>query len=145
MTLRRRLIVHVTLLAVGATLLAGGVVIGMNGLRQDFGVALQANGRLRPVYEVGLHVASAKRWLREQPQNVGRARDELRMAVLKLEGRGDGAGAPDPSIARIRVLVDDAVAQLGQASRGAADQPIDDATEVPALDQSLAAIAALSA
>src|SRR5688572_24556068 len=157
MTLRRRLIRHISLTVLGALTIAAGVIVGMNGLRQDFGIALQANSQLRHVYEVGVHVSSARRSLAQGPVGLRAARQEIRAAALLLDhfdqSPGDvganhaTAGWLDGSaqhVARVRAALADAGGQLralDDGSPGASVQP----RQVPAIDQTLAAIATLSA
>jgi len=61
MKLRRQLIGQIVALLVGMVLIALAALWGLNGLRQDFSVARHAYNELRDVYEVGYHIAQARR------------------------------------------------------------------------------------
>ena len=143
MTLRRRLIVHIGLTVVGAVALAAGAVAGINALRQDFGVALQANAQLRHIYEVGSHVSAAKRSMREHPVDLATARAEVETASTKLARSEAWVGGTEVYVARVRAALADAEAQLRLASKGSFG-PAVQSRQVPALDATIAAVAELS-
>src|SRR5882672_4175491 len=93
-TLRRRMIVRLGLMVVCSLLMGMGAFFGINGLHQDFGVAVQGYRQLRQVYEVGLHVVTAKEALSANPPAVNRARAAIETAQLQLDltsrdGEGD--------------------------------------------------------
>jgi signal transduction histidine kinase len=92
MTLRRQLIVQIVALLVGMVLIAATALWGLNGLRQDFSIALESYEKLREVYEIGYHVAAARRmqaWGAPYGQLV---RTEIELARQKLTRIGTSEG-----------------------------------------------------
>ena len=60
MTLRRKMALQILAMIVGLLLVSGAALWGVNGLHQDYGLALQGYQELRHVYTVGSHLATAK-------------------------------------------------------------------------------------
>src|SRR5688572_4763183 len=92
---------HTGVMIVGVVLIALGTIWGITGLRQDLGVALDANNRLRGAYEVGVHLTTAKTWLRAESRSIPRASAALRAAAVKLDEHL-ATDAPNPALAPIR-------------------------------------------
>src|SRR4051812_26827788 len=95
-TLRRRMIVQIGLMVVCSLLMGVGAFLGINGLHQDFGVAVQGYRQLRQVYEVGLHVAAAKDAVSANPPAVRKAIAAIESAQLQLELARDGGADSSP-------------------------------------------------
>lgn len=68
-------------LAVATTVAA----LGINGLHQDWNVALNGYRELRQLYDVGFHVAAAKQALSSVPHDRGKALLSLESAASKLD------------------------------------------------------------
>ena len=95
MSLRRRLLLQITAMLLGAVGISAAALWGINGLQQDYGVALAGYSELRQMYgSVGSRLAIAAEMLRADPPNRERAADELRNATdqfdLFTSGVGDG-------------------------------------------------------
>jgi signal transduction histidine kinase len=127
-SLRRRLTLQLGLMMVGLLLLASAAVVGIDGLHQDFGAALNGYQQLRAVYEVGSRLATAQAALRASPPDARAAANELRAGLLRLNLLAQDAPRPAERFARLR---DDLLAA----------QSLDPA----ALDLALARIASVSA
>src|SRR4051812_26822797 len=92
-SLRQRLALYIGLMVVGCLLLAIGAIIGVTGLHQDFGIALQGYRQLKQVYDIGVHVAAAGDALRARRPDARKALNALQSAAMKLEAApfaGDG-------------------------------------------------------
>ncbi len=136
MTLRRRMALHTGVMIVGVVLIGLGTIWGITGLRQDLGVALDANARLRGAYEVGTQLTTARRWLRIETHSISRASTALRAAAVKLdEHMSNDARLPNPTIASIRDTIHIADDEL----------PSDPAAAVRSIDMALADLARFSA
>jgi signal transduction histidine kinase len=84
---------------VGGSLLIGlGAVLGINGLHQDMGLAIQGYQQLRQVYEVGFHVAEARDALDGDQSDRAKALRSVDAAALTLDeldyDGGFGASSP---------------------------------------------------
>jgi len=83
-TLRRRMILQIGLMVVSSLLIGVGAILGINGLHQDMGVAVQGYQQLRQIYEVGFQVATARESLAAEPPDLPRAMAAIETARLKL-------------------------------------------------------------
>lgn len=81
MTLRRRLVFLLGALLLWLVVTAGVGLWGVNGLKQDYSVALQNYEQLRLLYQVGFHLSSARQALATGYSDVGRAQNEMESAV----------------------------------------------------------------
>jgi signal transduction histidine kinase len=88
MTLRRKMALQILTMIVGLLLVSGAALWGLNGLHQDYGLALQGYQELRHVYTVGSHLATAKSLLtlpspgEAEQQRINR---EVRAATQEFE------------------------------------------------------------
>lgn len=106
MTLRRKMIYQIGAMIVGLVLLSIAPLWGLNGLHQDFGLALRGYEQLRGIYEVGTHVAAARAAIKAEIPNPDGALAEVSVARAKLEELfsphpGGAAAAP------VRILMPD--------------------------------------
>jgi len=86
MSLRRRLAIQLTAMLLGAIGISAAALWGINGLQQDYGVALAGYSELRQMYgSVGARLAIAAEMLRADPPNRDRAGDELRNATDQFD------------------------------------------------------------
>ena len=95
MTLRRKMAYQIAAMIVALLLVSGAALWGLNGLHEDYGVALEGYQRLRQVYEAGSHLATAQRLLATpNPLTLSVAREEIAAAhayeQLPPPGRGWG-------------------------------------------------------
>jgi len=94
-TLRRRMMICLALMVSGSLLMGLVAVIGVNGVRDDLKGALQGNQELRQVYEVGLDVANARRFLNAAQPDQTAALTAIETAVAKLDSSNySGPGTP---------------------------------------------------
>jgi signal transduction histidine kinase len=110
---------------VGIVLIGLGAIRGITGLRQDLGVALDANSRLRGAYEVGFQVALARTWLNQPTPDSTRAAVALNAAIARLDEHLTAA-VGDASLSKARADVSAAQAQIG-SDIGQAARSLDDA------------------
>jgi signal transduction histidine kinase len=128
-TLRRRMAIHTGMMIVGVVLIGVVALWGVTGLRQDLSVALDANARLRTVYEVGFQLAQAKQWL--QMGDTAHAATALNAALVKLDERaGDplnrtGSG-DDVAIRPVRDDLRAAQSNLAQGKPSDAQRSLDE-------------------
>jgi signal transduction histidine kinase len=86
MSLRRRLAIQLAAMLLGAIGISAAALWGINGLQQDYGVALAGYSELRQVYaSVGAQLAMAAEMLRADPPNRERAAYELHRALDQFE------------------------------------------------------------
>ena len=81
MTLRRKMLLQIAATIVGLLLTIGASLWGLNGLRQDYGLALRGYGDLRAVFEAGSHLAIARTLLVQPAADRDRARMEVQTAA----------------------------------------------------------------
>jgi two-component system NtrC family sensor kinase len=81
MTLRRKMLLQIAATIVGLLLTIGASLWGLNGLRQDYGLALTGYSDLRGVFEAGSHLATARTLLAPAAADRGRARIEVQTAA----------------------------------------------------------------
>jgi hypothetical protein len=100
MSLRRKMTVQIGAMIVGLLLVSGASLWGLNGLHQDFGLALASYHELRQLYqEVGIHVAAALAVLNSQHPDRTRAAEEIDAASRRFDmvlSRNRAASADDP-------------------------------------------------
>jgi signal transduction histidine kinase len=91
--------IHVALMAAGSLLISLGAILGINGLHQDMGLAVQGYQELRQIYEVGFHVAAARDALDGDHPDPAKALAAINIAAAKLDesdyNGNFGAAAPD--------------------------------------------------
>ena len=112
-TLRARTIQQIGAMIVGIVVVSGVSLRGLNGLGTDFGVALGGYRELREIYDVGMHVATAKKVLASDSADTGRAGNELDAAVAKLDRFLAGPASPGGAV----VLASDKGKRLTSALR----------------------------
>lgn len=84
-SLRRRLIIHITLMIVGLVVLSCAAAIGINSLHHRMEDALAGYQQLRTMYEIGQQAAYARAEWTEEPPNIPAAHAAIRSALLHLE------------------------------------------------------------
>ena len=112
--------VLIAAMLVGMLLVSAASLWGLNGLRQDYGIALAGNDELRRVYgDVGAHLATAKELLSASPDERARAAEQVEKATRKLDlflssARQDGNYDRDSEQAekKLRAALNRAAAQL---------------------------------
>jgi len=78
--------VLIAAMIVGMLLVSAASLWGLNGLHQDYGIALASNDELRRVYgDVGAHLATAKELLAASPDDRERAAEQVVRATQKLD------------------------------------------------------------
>ena len=105
---------------VGMLLVSAASLWGLNGLRQDYGIALASNDELRRVYgDVGAHLATAKELLSASPDERARAAEQVEKATRKLDlflssapQNGDHAPGSEQAERMLRAALNRAAAQL---------------------------------
>jgi signal transduction histidine kinase len=115
MTLRRQMAYQIAAMIVGLLLLAGASLWGLNGLHQDFDAAIEGYQRLRQVYEISSHVATARTLVTLSRPDEGRALAELQTAMDQLDLFAGGGSA-----AAVRSGLGNAIEKL---KLGMADHP----------------------
>jgi signal transduction histidine kinase len=99
MTLRRKITFQLSAMLLGVLLVSAAALWGLNGLHQDYGVALEGYQRLRQVYEAASHLRLAQKLLMldsnrpAHPRAFQAARDEVHAAGTSFQqiARPDGA------------------------------------------------------
>ncbi len=149
MTLRRKITLQLSAMLLGLLLVSAAALWGLNGLHQDYGVALEGYQRLRQVYEAASHLRLAQRLLTLDPARpphplaVQTARDEVRSAATAFQQISRPAGAWETS-------ADQAVRQSLSAlqaritSTGSSTDPAEVQAERDAVDELLSRIPALA-
>jgi two-component system NtrC family sensor kinase len=94
MSLRRKMLLQIAATIVGLLLTIGASLWGLNGLRQDYGLALRGYSDLRGVFEAGSHLATARTLLAPPAADRGRALREVQAAdemfqLFDARTRGD--------------------------------------------------------
>jgi signal transduction histidine kinase len=153
------MLLHAGVTTVSIAGLAIGVWVGIRGLRQDFSIAFEANQQLRQAYEVGLHVAFAKRCLSEEPPHRDWAQQEIQRAELILMDRaalGPREASPvdvaqpgwlpgsRDDVERMRAALRIAALSLDPVPTAKGAEGVAATSAIAALDQSLASLAHLS-
>jgi signal transduction histidine kinase len=83
-SLRRRLILQLSLMVVGLLVLASAAVVGIDGLHHDVGQALAGYEELRSLYEIGVHVSAAQSAMTADTPDPRTAAAEVRAAMMQL-------------------------------------------------------------
>jgi two-component system, NtrC family, sensor kinase len=84
---------QITSMIVGLLLISGASLWGLNGLRQDYGAAVEGYLELRQIYEVGSEMAIARTLLTAPQPQREEAIDHVQKALTSLE-----AGQPDSAM-----------------------------------------------
>ena len=92
-SLRRTLIYQITAVIICLLAVSGVAIWGIHGLNQDLSVATRSYERLRDVYEIGSHVATARTLVALNHPELDRALIELEKAQTKLEIERDESAA----------------------------------------------------
>ncbi len=92
MMLRHKMAFETGALIVSLLLISAASLWGINGLHQDFGSALRGNAQLRRVFEIGFHIAAARRGLSQPSPNPSLAQAEISAALSATQ-----SGAPTAS------------------------------------------------
>ena len=86
MSLRRKMTVQIAAMIVGLLLVSAAALWGLNGLHQDYDIALAGYKELRQVYGViGSHLGTARELLRAAPEDRDRAAEQLEIGQRKLD------------------------------------------------------------
>ena len=114
MTLRRKMGLQIGAMIVGLLLISGASLWGLNGLREDYGAALDGYAELRQLFEVGSHLATARTLLAAPEPDRTRSVEEVRSALTLLEAGEPwgGAGAGSRSHAAVEAGLRDALTEL---------------------------------
>jgi signal transduction histidine kinase len=94
------MVLQILTMIVGLLLVSGAALWGLNGLHQDYGVALQGYQELRHVYTVGSRLATAKTLLTlPEPGEAEQQRvnHEVRAAAQELQSLNPAAILPSPA------------------------------------------------
>jgi hypothetical protein len=134
---------------VGLLLVSLASLWGLNGLRQDYGLALSGYQELRHVYDVGWHVAMAETILAADPSDRAAAFRQVERAQLLFNQSTLAGSTPSLSPKSEQMLTDisDSIGQaVEQLDTVYPDQPpeITAAQDQSAVGQALPKIAALS-
>src|SRR5690349_14748536 len=121
MTLRRKMTLQIGAMLVALLLVGAAAVWGLNGLRQDYGVALEGYQRLRQVYEASSHLKTAQRLLRMHAQTMTVARDEVSAAALSFGNPPHRGAAWDPEDVRADAEVRAALNELAERMNARAE------------------------
>lgn len=112
MTLRRKMGLQITAMIVGLFLISGASLWGLNGLRQNYGQAVDGYQELRQIFEVGAEVNIAKMQLAADNPNPDQVVGQMQKAVTRFQGsepwRALDASAYEP----MRQSLDEAVTEL---------------------------------
>ena len=84
-TLRRRMIVSLTLMVLGSLAIGGGSIIAVNGLHQDLGVAIQGYWQVRQLFDVGFLSSKAREAITANPPQPRQAVVALQSAIATLD------------------------------------------------------------
>ncbi len=94
-TLRRRMLWQIALMITGTGVIGLVAVWEVNGLHEDFGLAIQGYRQLRQIYEVGQPLAAARESL--AAADSAAAQRAIQSAASKLQSVSHGDGAAWPS------------------------------------------------
>ena len=103
MILRRKMALQTAALIVGLLLVSAAGLWGMNGLTQDFSVALQGNEELRWVFEVAAPLTAARDAMNAGVPDRERAGRDVERAVARFAAETPSHGGPGPRPARVDV------------------------------------------
>jgi signal transduction histidine kinase len=113
MTLRRKMGLQITAMIVGLLLISGASLVGLNGMQEDYGAALQGIQQLRQTYEVASHLGIAKATLQESARpNAPAAVNQVQRAMTKFEATGPWPGEGAASYEKIGHELHEAMAAL---------------------------------
>src|SRR3954451_13656336 len=113
MTLRRKMGLQITAMIVGLLLISGASLLGLNGMQEDYGAALQGIQQLRQTYEVASHLGIAKAMLQESARpNAPAAVNQVQRAMTKFEATGPWPGEGAASYEKIGHGLHEAMAAL---------------------------------
>ncbi len=129
MTLRRKMGLQIGAMIVGLLLTVAASLWGLNGLRQDYGLALEGYQELRQLYEVGSQLAIARSLLASGHADRSAARARVENAAEKYRLLATTNGKSDTPI---ESALQAAVRQLQTPPEAQSDQDIlaDDAAAV---------------
>jgi two-component system, NtrC family, sensor kinase len=145
MTLRRKMGLQIAATIVGLLMMIVASLWGLNGLRQDYGLALKGYGELRNVFEAGSHLATARALLQPPASDRGRALMQVQTAADLFEappaaGSDSSTTLSLTKVSTVRAALAQASAQL---STPAADGP--SSADVTAVGQALGRVGDLAA
>ena len=123
MLLRRKMSLQIAATIVSLLLTIGASLWGLNGLREDYGLALTGYNDLRRVFEAGSHLATA-RTLLAPPADRGRAQREVQTAADMFQifdpARTDGTSSlPLTKLEPVNATLHDTAAELAAPADGA--------------------------
>ncbi len=140
---------QIAAMIVGLLLLGGASLWGLNGLNQDYGLALGGYQELRQLFQVGAHLSTAKTLLELSQPQAPKAAEEIEAAWVEFD-RFNLSPPPSPDIRLPRPGHDPHAKQLVQqaiveALNHARAGPQSAQAAADALDRGLAQISALAA
>jgi signal transduction histidine kinase len=145
MTLRRKMGLQIAATIVGLLLMIVASLWGLNGLRQDYGLALAGYGELRDVFQAGSHLATARALLEPPTSDRSRALMQVQTAADLFEmppasGSDSPASLALTKVSVVRAALAEAAAQL---STPAAAGPSN--ADITAVGQALGRVGDLAA
>jgi signal transduction histidine kinase len=135
MTLRRKMGLQITAMIVGLLLISGASLLGIKGMQEDYGAALEGIQQLRQTYEVASHLGIAKAALQESSRPdvaAASAIAQVQRAITKFEATGAWPGEGAASYRQIGHELSEAMAEL-RMLRDAGGSPQAAATKVDAV------------
>ncbi|MDB5293664.1 MAG: narX2, partial [Phycisphaerales bacterium] len=154
MTLRRKMGLQIAAMIVGLLLVSATALWGLDGLHEDYGLALAGYQQLREVYEVGSHLATARTLLSPEHPDRGRALLEVESAATKFDisaagpkgpGIPSSAGHDATAEAPVKAALAAAVAQLRTPPEAQAHDGDVLAADAHAVGEAMARISRLAA
>jgi signal transduction histidine kinase len=145
MTLRRKMGLQIAATIVGLLLMIVASLWGLNGLRQDYGLALTGYSELRNVFQAGSHLATARALLEPPASDRARAWVQVQTAADLFE-TAPAAGSDSPAslgltkVSVVRAALAQAVAQLSTPAPDGASN-----ADVTAVGQALGRVGDLAA
>jgi signal transduction histidine kinase len=113
MTLRRKMGLQITAMIVGLLLVSGASLVGIKGMQEDYGAALEGVQQLRQAYEVASYLGIAKATLQgSAAPNATAAIDQVQSAITKFEANGPWPGEGTASYGEIRHEMHEAMSAL---------------------------------
>src|SRR5688572_21765372 len=92
MTLRRKMAFQIAAMIVGLLLVSAASLWGLNGLQQDYGLALRGYQQQQDLFRVGSHLTTARTLLNQPEPDV----EQARQAIATAAGLARLAPEPDP-------------------------------------------------
>jgi signal transduction histidine kinase len=112
MTLRRKMGLQITAMIVGLLLISGASLWGLNGLRQNYGQAVEGYQELRQIFEVGSEVNIAKMQLASDNPDPGEVVGQMQKAVTRFQGTEPWRALDAPAYEPMRQSLNEAMVEL---------------------------------